>query len=193
MPDYGDIIYNVTDAWVARLNADGTYGTPQKIEYLQTFSFEFETDEDTLKAYGLNVELLSVPIGATGTLGEASLQWGAVGIMTGNAESSSGSTPNEVKTVDMLVGGAGLPYFGLIVSYAATEGNAHIGFAKCKLASLPSFNAEQNTFRTSEIGFNAVAPSTTIRRVARIVKNETAAVVPSTAGGFDTFFDPLFD
>lgn len=191
MPSFGDIIYNITDMYVAALTGS-TYGTPARVEYVQSFSFEFESDEDTIKAYGLNVETLSIPIGGTGTIAEASLSWGAMAVMTGNSESSSGSTPNGVKQIDMLAGGAGLPYFGVIASYAAVEGNALIGFPKCKLVSLPAFTVEQNQFRASDMGIKMVAPSAVIRKLMRLKKNETAATVPTSSGDFGTFFTGMF-
>lgn len=191
MPSFGDIIYNITDMYVAPLTGS-TYGTPARVEYVSSLSFEFETDEDTIKAYGLTVEKLSVPTGITGTLAEASLNWSAASVMTGMSEASSGTTPNAVKTLDMLMGGAGLPYFGLIAAYASLEGNALLGFPKCKLGSLPAFTVEQNVFRTAEISMMMLAPSTTVRKALRLRKNETAASVPSAQADFQAFFAGMF-
>ena len=188
MPSYGDIIYNITAMYVAALGADNSYGTPALVEYGQDFTYEYTADQDEIKSYGLIVEALAIIIKATGTLKEASLNIASKEIMTGSSESESGSTPNRVSILDIQVGGAGLPYFGLIVAGASVVGNVLVGFPKAKLETWPSFTIEQNKFRMGEAKVNMFAPSTVIRKLVRTKKYETVTNPPTDAEGFDTFF-----
>jgi len=194
MPEYGDVIQNITAMYVAALGSDNSYGTPALIDYGQQLSWEFESDTDEIKSYGLIVESLAIPIKATGTLVQASMDLASFAIMTSNSSSESDSAPDRVKTVDVQVGGSGLPYFGIIAAFASPSGaNVIAGFPKCMLETVPGFNVEQNTFRVAEVSINMFSPSTTIRKVSRYKKYETAAAIPSDASGFDTFFDGMFD
>ena len=135
MPEYGDVIYNITSMYVAALQSDNSYGTPSYIDYGQQLSWEYESDEDEIKSYGQIVEKLTIPIKATGTFMQASMDLASFAILTSNSASESGSTPNRLKTVDILVGGAGLPYFGIVAAFAAPSGaNMLAGFPKAKLS-----------------------------------------------------------
>lgn len=193
MPSYGDVIYNITGMYVAALQSDNAYGTPSYIDYGQELSWEYEADNDEIKSYGLIVESLSIPTKATGNFMQASMDFASFAILTSFSGSESGSTPNQVNTLDLLVGGAGLPYFGIIAAFAAISGaNMLAGFPKCKLQTIPGFTIEQNTFRTSEVGIDMFAPSTTVRKVSRYKKYETAAAIPSSANDFDTYFNGMF-
>ncbi|GEM_PF-2501118 len=193
MPEYGDVIQNITSMYVATLGSDNTYGTPSYIDYGQQLSWEYESDTDEIKAYGLIVESISIPIKATGTFMQASMDLTSYAILTSNTASESATTPDRVKTVDQAVGGAGLPYFGIIAAFASTNGsNVIAGFPKAKLSTIPGFSVEQNTFRTSEVGIEMFAPSVTVRKVSRYKKYETAANIPATPSDFDTFFSGMF-
>lgn len=193
MPEYGDVIYNITDMYVAQLQSDNSYGTPSQIVYGQQLSWEYESDNDEIKSYGLIVESLSIPIKATGTFMQAAMDFASFAILTSFSGSESGTTPNQVNTLDIQVGGSGLPYFGICAAFAAPSGaNMIAGFPKCKLSTVPGFTIEQNTFRTSEVGIEMFAPSTSVRKVSRYKRYETAGSIPSDASAFDTYFNGMF-
>lgn len=195
MPNFGDVIYSPTSVVVAPLNADNSYGTAAVLEYVQKVSFEPTSDSDSIKAYGMEVEGLAILTSLEGTIEEASLDWTASAILTGFSNTSSGVTPNQAVTQDALGGGSGYPYFGLIVTYAATNGAAFVvGFPKCKITEMPGFEVEQNKFRTGEISFKGFVASVSTRKFMRQRKYESASNVPtfSTAGAFDTFLGTLF-
>lgn len=194
MPAYSEVIFNPTAAYVAALNNDNTYGTPQLVEYLQKFAFEFESDSDEIMSGGMIVETLAIPKKGTGTLSMAAMNYSALSILAGYAEAPLGTTPNRYNTLDVEVGGDGLPYFGIIVAYASTfNGNMLAGFPKAKLSTMPGFDVDQNKFRIGEAEIIAVSPSLLIRKVSRLRKYETAAAIPTTAEGFETFFAGMFD
>lgn len=189
MPQYSEVIYNPTAAWVAQANADTTFGTPVNVDYIQQVTFEYESDTDEIKSAGQFVESLAVPTKATGELSQASLDFPGMSVITGYGNTNFGATPNQYGIMNILTGGAGLPYFGMIVAYASTNGgNLLVGFPKMKLETVPGFTVDQNTFRIGTANFNAYAPSVVIRQVVRYRKYETAAQIPQTAQDFEDFF-----
>lgn len=189
MVAYSEVLYNITEAKVALLANDNTYGTPVAIDYLQTLTFEYEADTDEIMSGGLIVETLAIVKKATGEVSNAAMNWAAMAVMCGLTAGDYGTTPNQYGVMDFAVGGAGLPYFGLIMRAEATlGGNVIIGFPKAKLQTYPGFEMDQNKFRLGSAGFDAVAPSTTVRKAVRVKKNETAGSVPTSAADFLAFF-----
>ena len=189
-PAFGDVIQNITGINVASLDSVNVYGDPEFIVYGEKLTYEYESDEDDLKTYGQVAEKLTIPTKGVAVLEEGSLNWPALVAMTGFAI-NSGSGYEEM---DALVGGEGMPYFGVIVSYASINGaNMLAGFPKCKLTNMQSFNAEQNQFRVGELNFEFFAPSTVIRKLSRTRRYEVAESIPSTAAAFLAYFDGMFD
>ena len=130
MPGYAEILFNPTAAWVAPLNSDNSYGTPVQVDYLSTFNFSWESANDEIMSGGMIVEAMSIPNKATGTLGNASLNFAALSVLIGQTASDDGTTPNQTSTLYFKTGKR-LPYFGFIASYEATYGNAfRKGFCK---------------------------------------------------------------
>ena len=190
---FGEVLYNPTELWVAKLNADNTYATPVLVDQLQKITFQFEADTDALKAYGQVTELLSIVTHGSGTLEQASLDYAAMTAMTGLTAAASGSTPNQASTMDFTTGGAGLPYFGWIGAFAGLLGaNVIIGAAKCMLDQYPAFTMDQNKFRMGSAGFRFVSPNTTIRKALRARRYETAVASPASSANFATFFSGIF-
>lgn len=190
---YGDIIYNITDIKVSALASDNSYGTPVSLIEGQKLTWEFVMDEDSIKSYGLVTNSLSIATHAEGSLEQAALDFGAYAIMLGTSATTAGVSPNETATMDFEVGGAGLPYFGIMATYVAPSGaNLIVGFPKCQLKAIPPFSAEQNQFRTGEVSIKMFAPSTTVRKLVRYIKNETAATLPTLSADWDTWFTDLF-
>lgn len=178
MPEFGEVVYTLTDLVIAALNSDGTYGTSLALDYGQSLTIEPIADNDTLKAFGMNVELLSVPIGAKFTLAQGSVQFAALEILLGLTAVDSGTTPNQISTLDMLGGGAGLPYFGIIGKMASINGGAFkVGGFKAKLDSIPQIGVEQNKFVLPEVTGQFAAQNTTTRKLFRIKREETAAAI----------------
>lgn len=197
MPQYGEIIMNVTGIRVATLNADNTYTTPAYVEYGGDISFEVEMANNELSAYGMIVESLAVAQKVTGNFVDGTFNFDVLAAMLGagtfNAESESGTTPDRYRVANLLMGGAGNGYFGMIASLAAKDGaNVLVGVPKAMLETVPGIAVAQNEFRTTDVGFNAYAPSTSIRRALKIKRNETAEAVPATANDFGAFFAGMF-
>lgn len=194
MTQYAEVIFNITEAWIAALLTGNTYGTPVAIDLIGKISFNYESDTDLLMSAGLVVESLAIPKMAKGEITQGSLDFAAMATMCGFLAGNYGVTPNQYGVMDVEVGGDGLPYFGLLVAYAATLGaNTYAGFPKAKLDTVPGFDVDQNKFRVGKAGFNGFAPSITTRKVVRYRKNETgqslaAAGYSASGAAFLGFF-----
>src|SRR5512145_1000907 len=186
---YGDTIYNPTAAYLATLNADGTYGTPALFDKLGKLSFQYESDTDQIKSGGMILETITIPTKVKGDMDQASLDYAAWSIYTGFGHTEFGVTPARYDITTPKLGGEGLPYFGLIVAYAALFGaNLLVGFPKCKLDNLPSFSVDQNKFNVGSAQWSAMAPSVFTRMAGIYKKHETAAAIPTSAAAFKAFF-----
>lgn len=194
MPAYSEVVYNPTDLIVAKLNNDNTYGTPVRIDYFEKVTFDFEADTDEIKSGGLIVEALSIATKVTGSLDNGALNFAAMSIIQGDTPTTSyGVTPNQYQYADITVGGSGNPYFGLIVLYASTlGGNLLAGFPKAMLSKKPAFEVDQNKFRVGSAEFGAYAPSVISRRVARLLKYETATTLQLTSAYVQGIFNGMF-
>ena len=179
MPDNGDIVYSVKEIWVAALEDNaGAYGTPAYIEYPQDGGYSPEMDTDKIKAGGANVESLAIQIGSTITLKEASMRDDAINIIEGETATTSGSGDAEVKTREHGGGGEGLPYFGIIQVFNATNGAAYVyAAAKCKAQTKQEFKAEQNKFRVGEMKIDALATAPAYK-VEKTMKYASADNLP---------------
>lgn len=186
MPEFASIGYNLVQIKIAALDtADYTFGTPVELEYGQELGFEAAADNQELKAYGLTVQLLSVITHFTGTLSQGLIDVNAYSILVGEASVDSGS-PVTQSTLDYLVGGAGLPYFGLIGRLASVGGaDIHLGFPMCKLDRVPNFQIRQNEFIMPSSGIKMIAPDTTTRKAARLRRHVTTTAITAD---FDAFF-----
>jgi hypothetical protein len=179
MPETGDIVFSVREIWVAALEDNlGGYGTPAYIEYPQDGGYEPEMDTDKIKAGGANVEALAIQIGSVITLKEASMRDDAITIIEGEGVTVSGSGDTQVKTREHGGGGEGLPYFGLIQVFNATNGGVYVyAAAKCKSQTKQKFMAEQNKFRVGEMKIDALATAPAYK-VEKTMKYASATNLP---------------
>lgn len=194
MPQFAEVIYNPTDLIVAKLNNDNSYGTPVRIDYFEKVAFDFEADTDEIKAGGLIVEALSIATKVTGSMDNGAMNFAAMSIIQGDTPTTVYSTtPNQYQYADITVGGAGNPYFGLIVQYASTLGGALLAcFPKAMLSKKPGFDIDQNKFRVGSAEFGAYAPSTLSRRVARLLKYETSPTMQLTSAYIQGIMSGMF-
>lgn len=103
----------------------------------------------------------------------------AVALMLGLTLTTSGTTPNEVVTLEVGEG-ARLPYFKLYAqAYDEATGDLHILCSKVKLQGMPGIaKLENGNWRMNE--FEAVAIDDGTNGVFQIVQHETATAVPAT-------------
>lgn len=192
-PLYADIAYSVRDAIVASLSGAGSYGTPAAFAYLQDASYEPEHDTDKIKAGGAYREGLSVQIGTKISLKEAAMFDDVLNIIEGETATQSGSSGNRQRKRIHSGGGSGLPYFGIILVFEATDGAIFVyGAAKAQAESKQKFSAEQNKFRTGEIPIYAFA--TTTKEIEKTIKYESEDDLPdfTDAQEFEDFLTELW-
>jgi hypothetical protein len=185
--EFADVVYTLTNLVVARLKADLTYDVVSRALGLgNQLSFSVKADNDQLRSYGMVARLLTILTNAEGMLSAGAVEADVLWILTGHNTTSSGSAPNRVGTVDVLAGGSGLPYFGVVGAFASEDGaNALIGLRRAMLDTFPEWTVEENKFRVAETKFTAIPIDTTSRKLHRIKRNETAAAIP---GDLNTFF-----
>lgn len=192
---YGEIIFSPLGVHIAALNADNSYGTPALVDYVQKVNFTPEFDDDTIKAYGVNLEAAAWAIGGESEIEEASLSQLAKDIAMGTTPSTSGVTPNEIKQITIVGGGAGHPYIGIVYIFAATDGSAVVlACPKSMLAEAPEWEVEQNKFRTGEMKLTHLAGSQTLKNIYRYELYESASDLPdfSLAASFDALMGDMF-
>lgn len=195
MPDYGDIVFTATKAYVAPYNpVTKVFGTPALVEYIQDASEEAQHDTNEIKAQGANREGLTVHIGTDIKVSEASLRDDAINIITGETATQSGESGNRVKTRIRKGGGAGLPYLGIILLFAATNGARYVyGAAKCLSGNKPQFSVSQNEFRKGEFSMKAFAIDGEVDNIDKSQKYEDASDVPdfSQQAAFQAYFTEI--
>lgn len=145
--------YSVRAASVAAFNrATETYGTPVAATNIQSATFDPEHDTDSVKERGRRTRMLSVLIGGTLSLSFAGFDWASLAIMTGATSTPSGSGTAAIRDNKLTSGGAGLPYFGLILAMPADEDTEiHLMIPWVKLEKMPPMNPEQNQFSLPEV------------------------------------------
>jgi len=194
MPTYGDVLYNLQGLWIASLDiSDDTYGTPVFAEIVTKFSYEFDVAEDELMAYGLIVDVLAIVKKATGSIQFGSMDYPVFAIITGQTANTSGTTPNEVRDLDLQIG-TDNSYFGAWAQFQSTKGTAVVGLPKCKLTGPPPFTIEENAFRRGEVTMKMLAPSTLKKRLFRLRTFETVSdfVAPTNGTEFKALWGTDF-
>lgn len=193
MTDFGEIIYNVTNFWVARPLGNGVFGPPARLNYLGKFTFEFQSSQDSIRAYGMVVERITIAEEGQGTIEQATLEAVPLQITTGEDSSSSGTPGNQIVTTDLHVGGGGLPYWAWICEYASLQGARMVaGNPKSIFDKKPGFMGDQNKFAIRNAGFNMMTPDSAIRKILRTLRIEGAYTFPTDSAGFATFFNGFY-
>lgn len=194
--EFGEIIYVLGDLLVAkRDDANDLYETPISLAIGQSLMVEPETDSDDLRSYGTKAEGLRIPIGSKITLSGGALDRDAFYAIAGFAGNSSGTTPNQVVTVDAKGGIDGaMPYFGVIgVGVTTSGGKVAVGLQKCKLDNQPKFSLDgsQNKFVIQEIegyGFVYTRSSIQMNIRAKFYETDTDWTAPANGTDFKAFF-----
>lgn len=186
MPEYGDVEFNLTDLRLAPLLSNNTYGGSVSLVYGNSLSFGPEAANDDLMSYGMLVERLAVLEKVTGQFQQGAFDATSLWIMTGATTSSSGTTPSRQADTEILLGGSGLPYFGVIGNFASLNGaNVLIGLRKIQLDTFPEWKVDANKFRISETNFTGMAIDTTTRKAVKMRRYETAV---NNITDFNVFF-----
>lgn len=184
--EFAEISYTLTGLVIASYNkTTDVYGTPATLENGQMAEVEPEADNDQLRGYGVKVALLSVMVGAKVMLGAGGADFSVLAILSGSSNYTSGLTPNQVRTTDIVFGGGGLPYFGMLGKSPTDDGGLMVLGLRCvKLDAFPKWtlDGQANKFNLSENGGYAIPIN---QRCVRIKTYETASLWTDPANGTD--------
>lgn len=189
LPSYA-LPYSVSAAKVAAWSfATYQYGTPVALNYLQSITMEPQHDTDQLMNMGAVERMLSVLKSVAVGLKMGGLDWTGLAVMTGMANSDSGSGANEELRNEMEGGGAGLPYFGAALQMDTDDGSLlHLYVRLIKLDSYPAIAPEMNKFMIPELKGTAgrlrLASGSTLK-IATILTRPAGTALPSD---FNTAF-----
>lgn len=195
-PQAGELLYTVLKLWVAQLDpTTNTFGVPVQIDYVQDTELAGEYDTDTIKAGGMNRELLTVQIGSTLKFSEAWMPTAAITAITNETESESGSSGSRVWERIISGAGGGLPYVGLVGQVAGIN-NAFGIFAapKCKANKKPDAKYEQNKFRVSEMEFMMASATPAVNKLVKTERYERLNEIPdfTDQATFQSYMDEMF-
>ncbi len=157
----------------------------QAIVLPAALELEFEESVVNGEFYG-NDELqglVTQPLGVKGKFKAGGIPLDAYALMTGHTLSNSGTTPNEVATLegDSL----SFPYFKIYGKSLGDEGDdIHIKLLKVKLSSSPKGAFKRGEFFMLEAEFQGVKVG---GKAYEIVANETADDLPDATGTPDPF------
>lgn len=192
--EFGEVAFSLVELIVADYNS-GAYDTPASLDKDQKMEIEFTADNDELRDSGAIVDFLSVVTSGSFTLGMGGVDHSVLAILTGTSTSTSGTTPNQVRTHDFSAGAANaLPYFGFIGVGRATNGAyVAVGCPKAILDTFPmwSLDGTTNAFVISETSGKCAADNALSDMVVRVRSYETSSdyTTPADAAAFLAFFN----
>lgn len=168
--------FGLRDVGIKVLNAAETAGTKVDFPNARTFSFSETTDSEELRGDDGVVAVHDLGSGVDWELEGGGYSFEAVAAMYGGTITSSGVTPNQVKTLDKNDNDP-RPYFqveGQAISDSG--GDFHITLWKCKATGELSGEMADGSFWLTGASGRAIGLSSN-RKLYTIVQNETATAI----------------
>ena len=138
---------------------------------------------------------MTVPIGTKLNLKAGGLDQNALEAMGVGTQTTSGTTPNQIKDFDPHAGGAGLGYFGVIGTTAGQNGAlVAVGHEKVQLKNSIVVNAdgEANKFNINEAdAYSYVPPNRSKLFKFRTFETASDFTPPADGAAFAAFFNAL--
>ena len=172
---YGNIVYGCRDIKITNIAGS----IQEDLGAAVTAEFVPELEGGILKGDDANKGSVFYIVGGQLKFSAGEYSSAALAIMLGISLSTSGSTPNEVTTLQ-LNAGLRLPYFKMY-GQALDEGSGdlHLLCYKVKLSGMPGImKLENGNFRMNE--FEAECFDDGSNGVAKLVQHETATAVPAS-------------
>lgn len=193
---FGEVMFNVDTAYImAYSKSANTYsGTIDELASPQEITFEPDMSTDVLMGAGYNQEALAVMKGAKMTVRAGGFDRSIFVTMTGNTDTTAGTTPNQTSVIKELAGGGGMSYFGLIAVGRTTNGGKLVcGIQCCQLDSPPKITllGEDVQFSEWEAGGSALPVTISSNPRLRVMRTfETASdfTAPTNAATFLSYF-----
>lgn len=156
--DLGGPQFGLDDAKIAVNNLDGTFGVAQDVPSVQVLDVNYQTVNAMLEGDDRITAVQARAISAEITLRFGGIDQRVIAIITGETQSSSGTTPNQVKKISFS-GASNFPYFALCGRAKAAEASTadtHVWIPKLKLMSGFSLRMEYGAFAIPEVTATAV-------------------------------------
>lgn len=190
--EFGEVLYSLNEVLVVSYDivAD-TYGTPAGLEGDQEFEVDPQTDTDTLRDSGKMVRKLAITVGANIKIAAGGFDWNVLAILFDAATSTSGGTPNQVRTITYP--NKSLPYFGAMgVAETDDGGVAVVGLRCAKLQKRAKymFDGKTNKFMINDdLNGEALFVGDVLEEVKGYeTKADWTAAKPTDGAGFKAFF-----
>jgi len=174
---YGAPTFGLRDVKVATWNSTNSYGTAVDVPSVQMMAATLQQTAAQLEGDDSITATAARAIGGQVQLRFGSISLAALEVMTGQAATSSLTTPNAVKGLK-ISGGDNMPYFGIVGQAYAEEGDGdiHVFIPKCKITGdIQLANLQYGQFAIPEMTVQAVDDATF--GVIYLVEHETATAV----------------
>ena len=169
--------YTITDLKIAPVTGD-TPGTLVDVPGIQSMTVKLSTENVTLRGDNTDIAVVDKGNQATFEFTEGGINFAAFDIMFGTTTAETGTTPNVVRTVDIL-GATARPYFfvvGKAINDSGGTQDLHIAVWKCKVTDDVEIKAADGEFIVPTFGGLAVARADN-NKVVSLVHHETAAAL----------------
>lgn len=174
-PTYGNIVFGCRDIKITNIGGS----VQEDLGAAVTAEFVPELEGGILKGDDANKGSVYYIVGGQLKFSAGQYSAAALAIMMGITPTTTGSTPNEVTTMQINAGQR-MPYFKLYAQ-ALDEGAGDLQLQcyKVKLSGMPGFmKLENGNFRMNE--FEAECFDDGTNGVAKTVQHETATAVPAS-------------
>jgi hypothetical protein len=178
MTEYGQFPYGLRDIEITPINADGSYGSPVELNAEQTLSGQLVVSNAELRGADKVVTSVTMIDRADWSLDEGGLPLEAMEAMLGGTLTTSGTTPNEKKTLS-FAGGGSFPYFKLEGRALTPDpgGDFHMVLYRCQVTSPPQWQMQDQNFLVSSISGVALPDPNNDDKIFDVVSNETAVAL----------------
>lgn len=173
------VIYGKTLRGLRDIKITNIAGTLQEdLDAAQTMSFTPEYTTAQLRGDDVVKETLTNLSGGTASLAAGGYSSAAVAIMLGKTVTITGSSPNEVATMQLNQGDT-LPYFKVYAQARDSQGgDLHLLLSKCKVKSVGEMSFQDEEWFITSMELDVLDDGT--NGVVKIIQHQTATTLPTT-------------
>lgn len=170
---YGKFVYGLRD-----LKITSMAGLQEDLDAAQTLTFTPTFTDAVLRGDDVEKVSLNNLSGGTASLSAGGYSSAAVAIMFGKTLSQSGSTPNEITTLQLNAGDV-MPYFK-VYGLARDEagGDVHVLLPKCKVTGWGDVTLSDENFFITSVDVRCLDDGS--NGIVKIVQHETTATLPAS-------------
>ena len=176
MPNFGEIPRGLEDLKVYVLTAD-VPGTAIDVPGIRALSFNVESDSDELEGDNSVIAVARNPKRVTGSVELGKMNLAALGALTGNTQTTAGSTPNAILSLEEAASQS--TQYVQIVGQAPSQdqtGSAYrVTIYKALITTGPDESLTVNEWSTPTLDFQGVANAS--GKLLRRQNYETSVVI----------------